>query len=263
LNNTQRNYVSIYKAANILNISPKELLKIGANEEIEICYNWKKLDQSVKGGLGIYFVVGEGSLDETARVSSSITFSRTKEMIGHWASLPDFHKYQELASAPSDILKGLIINEAVNFIDDMGATGYGLVCCLAVDEEEKRVFLTCDDLFITSDEMERYQKLSDYKTTQDGAPTEKKLKDSLKPSGDKLQKINNFKPLTPMQEHSHLRVMGALLKTIQERSKPPFTLDALKFELEEKYGNEMDIKGFSKSSLDTLFARANKALKDK
>jgi hypothetical protein len=71
------------------------------------------------------------------------------------------------------------------------------------------------------------------------------------------------KPITPAQENSHLRVMGALLRTITETSTAPFTLDVLKFELEEKYGKEKGIKGFSKSSLDTLFAKANKALKDK
>jgi hypothetical protein len=70
------------------------------------------------------------------------------------------------------------------------------------------------------------------------------------------------KPITPAQENSHLKVMSALIKTIEEKSTAPFTLDVLKFELEEKYGKEMGIKGFSKSSLDTLFAKANKALKD-
>jgi hypothetical protein len=71
------------------------------------------------------------------------------------------------------------------------------------------------------------------------------------------------KALTNVQVHSHLRVMGALLEIIQRKPPRSFNLESLKFELEEKYGKEMGILAFSKSSLDTLFARANKALKDK
>jgi hypothetical protein len=71
------------------------------------------------------------------------------------------------------------------------------------------------------------------------------------------------RPLTATQENSHLRVMGALLEVIKRKPPKSFNLESLKLELEEIYGKEMDILGFSKSNLDTLFARANKALKDK
>jgi hypothetical protein len=80
---------------------------------------------------------------------------------------------------------------------------------------------------------------------------------------NKSKTHSSEKIITPAQENSHLRVIGALLKTIEERSTKPFTFEVLKYELEEKYKKEMDIKGFSKSSLDDLFAMANKALRDK
>ena len=69
------------------------------------------------------------------------------------------------------------------------------------------------------------------------------------------------KPITSIVENSHLRVMGALLELLEEERTKPYNLDLIKTELEGKYRNE--ISGFSKSTLDKLFAKAKRALKDK
>jgi len=71
------------------------------------------------------------------------------------------------------------------------------------------------------------------------------------------------KPITSIVENSHLKVMGALLEMLKKERTPPYSSDLITTKLEDKYSKELDIKGFSKSTLDKLFAKARKALKDK
>jgi hypothetical protein len=109
------------------------------------------------------------------------------------------------------------------------------------------VILEENHLLITSREVRRFEK------------------HVLKLNTSMRSKVNliNDKPLTPTIENNHLRVMGALLELLKNKRLQPYTLELIKSELTETYGENLGIIGFSKSNLDKLFSKANSALKDR
>ena len=64
-------------------------------------------------------------------------------------------------------------------------------------------------------------------------------------------------------ELSHLKVIGAMIDLLKSNRTRAYTQSLIEDVLESKYSQELGIKSFSKSNLQKIFSKANKALKDK
>lgn len=227
-------FYSLEELATLWSIAVRDLIAMGHNNVIEICFDWVEKAKAYPN-CEFYFLDEEQDLEVNSRVSHEITLQQKYLASDPEKLIPSGHKLSNLCSISSHKLLGIERNGSVRIMEEIGMSGYGQ---LKVVQSGKNVPIDIhlEELVVTVAEAKRcayvHRKREQTNETNDS-------------------KISN--DLTA----GEWRAFGALIKLLISKKKYLSQNQIKQAILEEFYPG---VRGISERSLDKIFSKANEAL---
>jgi hypothetical protein len=154
----QKHWLTIFQLAKRWKTKPKAIVELGANSDLEICFNWKVKTKDLGSDVEVVFFFEQNYQTNTPRVSKDIEF---EDEITQYVSASKLksHPLSCLCATSSIELTKLLTNHTTPLSSEYGELGLGWlelrkVGCNVV------LYLDIDDLVVTRNEVERYERFN-------------------------------------------------------------------------------------------------------